>query len=379
MSIDHRSSVYLTKPTSEFRICRTEDILLYATHLYAFLDSAAYASPGRVALEIGSASITYEALVAKVNLCASSYMSLGIEPGDTIVFSMSHSLALVVSMLAALKVGAKLCVLPENISVLRLRAIQYSTPIALLVYRYTQTIELDVRTFHVQSISYQGLMERSVYSNATAFYPHAHISAGQIIMAYDDSHTWRPVEFSQAIFLKMLHEIDDILPSQHAGEKMLMTAPATKPLFLLELFYVFMRQATAILEKPAGSKSAVEYPIKLPLIGAVRLFLEKSGWIKPCVTGLELQGLCASLGEIEYFARQYPGVSYAKADFFEQGLVLRVKFAWDFYPYPSVHFADMNNMKPASDIDRLVLRLHEFLSQHFWHALPLSVIVLEPV
>jgi hypothetical protein len=379
MSINYHS-VYLTQPTADFQVCHTDDISLYASHLYAFFDSATYACSSRVALEFGNVKITYQALNGKINLCAAGYLALGIEPGDLIVFSMEHSLALVVSILAALKIGAKICLFPKNMSAFRLREMQRSTSVALLVQYESQKAEWDIFGFHVPSISYQALMEKSIYSNVVSFYPNAFVSAAQVIFSYDAEKGLHSVEFPQTVFLKMLHELDDVVPAQQVSERMLITTPITQPLFLLELFYVFMRQSTAIFEQQPASQHLTQFPIRLPLVGAVRLFLEKAGWMtKSCTTSLELQGLSVSFKEMEYFARQYPGVLQAQASFCEHGLELRVKFSWDFYPHPFVHAVDLQqNQSPSSDVARLASRLCHFMSQHLWGELPFSRIVLEP-
>ncbi len=366
-------SVYSTQHAAEFQVCRTDDLSLYAAHVYAFLESATHACPTRAALEIDGLKITYEELSSKIGICASCFMTLGIEPGDVVLFSMSCSSSLIIALLAALRLGAKICLLPENISVLRLRAIQKSLSIALLVHDETPNVGLDVCGFHVQSVTYSALISRSVSSCAADIYPSAFLSAAQVLISYDSNKGFYPLEFSQSVFLKMLHEMDDIVPAQQSSERMLMKAFFTNPLFLLDLFYVFMRQSTAVF--PLHSDTAEACPIKLPVVGTVRGFLEECGWFN--VTGLESKGLPVSLGELEYFAKQYPGVIYAKANFSGSSLELHVKLAWDFYPYPFVYAVDLEKLRPASDIDYLAFRLHDFLSRHMWGDLPLRTLVLE--
>lgn len=377
MAISYHS-VYKTQSITSFQVCRTDDISLYAVHLYDFFESAAFASPSRIALETAHQKITYEALNAKIAACASGLITMGVEPGDFLLFSMKNSLELIVCVLAAFKLGARFCILPEDISALRLQIIQGSLSFALLVHNKAKASEFDMCHFHVRSVSYQEIVENGVYSiGAEDVYMNSSASATQIMVSYDEQRGFYSTEFPQAVFLKMLSELDDVLPAQQSGERMLITTQVTQPLFLLELFCVFMRQSTVVFDQSLASDFS-EYPITLPHIGAVRLFLQTLGWMKSCSTGIEIKGLCISLSELEYFAKQYPGVSYARANISEEGLELHVKFSWNFYPYPLAHRVCLTDLgMPQTDKDRLALRLSHFMSQHLWDV-PLKSLVLQP-
>jgi len=374
-----QSSVYITPSLSEFKCCRTDDISLYAINLYSFLESAVYSCPLRIALEMGDRKMTYADLSREIDKCIGGYVSLGIEPGDVILFSMSYSLSLIVALLAALKIGGKICLLPQQMSVLRLQGIQSSVSIALLVHDDASNLTLDIYAFHVHSINYHVLMSKSLSPLITSERFTANMSSSaQILLGYAVDKGFYPIEFPQSVFLKMLHEVDDLVPGHQSSERMLISTYFTQPLFLLEVFYVFMRQSTAVFSGFIADNELSDRPsIRLPLIGTVRIFLEESGWVKPCLTGIQLNGLCISLAEIEYFAKQYPGVTHATASFSGSNLILKVRLSSSFYPYLFVYSIELDKLVPVSQLDQLAVRLSDFLSQHLWGRIFLHTLILE--
>lgn len=362
MSISYRG-VYLTPATSDYHACRLSDVSLYARHLYALFESSSYACPSSIALEMGAEKISYETLSGKVNLCAAGLQAMGAEPGDVIVFSMEKSIALIVGLLAGLKIGVKICVLPNAVSALRLRAIQQAMPIAFLVNASgispdTQSGSSDVYTASPRTISYDYLMASGLHSGYMTVGAQAFRAAAQLVINYDPVRGLYPIEYTQAYFLKAISQLDDVLPAvSQANQKIVTAAAVTQPKFLLDLFYAFSRQLTCVLvDQVKGSVVSHEYSREI-----------------------EIQGLRVSLNEVEYFAHQYPGVTCAKALFSTDGLELQVQFVWDFYPTlvsRCVTAADL--MSPKNEADRLACRLFYFLAQHLWAELPLTTMVLLP-
>lgn len=374
-----QSSIGFTPYLTEFKSCRTDDISLYAINLYSFLESAVYYCPSAIALEMGDRKMTYAELAREIDRCITGYVSLGVESGDVILFSMSSSLSLIVAVLAALKMGGKICLLPAHVSVLRLQGVQSSLSIALLVHDEASNLALDIYAFHVHSINYNLLMSKNPSPLMTSERFKANmLSSAQILIAYAVDKGFYPIEFSQSIFLKILHEVDDLVPADQSSERMLITTHFTQPLFLLEIFYVFMRKSTAVFtDFVPDNHLRDQSSIRLPLIGAARVFLETSAWVKPCLTGIQLNGLSISLAEIEYFTKQYPGVTDATASFSGTNVVLKVRLSSNFYPYLFVYSVEVEKLVPVSQIDQLALRLCDFLSQHLWSKLFLHTLILE--
>ena len=189
MSISYRG-VYLTPSTLDYHACRLSDISLYANHLYALFESSSYACPSNIALATRDEKISYEALSGKVNLCAAGFQALGAEQGDVIVFSIEKSIPLIVAMLAALKIGAKICVLPQTISALRLRAIQQVMPVAFVVN--TSGVSPDnhcdvtgVYAFSPRTISYDQVMSLGLHGGSMTVNTHTFMTASQVVIHYN--------------------------------------------------------------------------------------------------------------------------------------------------------------------------------------------------
>ena len=377
MSISYRG-VYLTPSTSDYHACRLSDASLYAHHLYALFESSSYACPSSIALEVAGEKISYEALSGKVNLCAAGFQAIGAEQGDVIVFSLAKSQALIVGLLAAFKIGAKICVLPEEISALRLRAIQHAMPIDFLVnvsgvapYIQHDTVSLP------RAISYEQLMMAGVQGGSMTVDAHAFMTSAQLIIRYNAVKKLHPVEFPQAAFLKAISQLEDVLPSSQPDQKISMATAVTKPSFILELFYAFSRQLTCVLvdKAPNVETCFAGHTIKLSMMNSTALFLEEPVFLKE----IEVQGLRISLDEIEYFARQYPGITQVKASISSEGLELRAQFSWDFYSsLESRSVSATELLSPKDDVDRLACRLFYFLAQHLWAELPIKTILLQP-
>ncbi len=361
MSINYRG-VYLTPSTSDYHACRLSDISLYANHLYALFESSSYACPSNIALEIANEKISYEALGGKVNLCAAGFQALGAEQGDVIVFSLEKSISLIVSLLAALKIGAKICVLPQTVSALRLRAIQQAVSVAFFVNasgispdnHYDVT---DIYAFSTRTISYEHVMSSGFHGGSITVAPFAFMTAAQLVINYDTEKGLYPIEFSQAYFLKEISQLEDIFPASQPDQKIVTTASVTQTKFLLDLFYTFSRQFTCVIaDKINGSVMHNE-----------------------CSQEINIQGLQVSLSEIEYFARQYPGVTQATASFTDEGLELNACFSWDFYSaLNSKRVTATDLISQKNDAERLACRLFYFLAQHLWDELPIKAIILQP-
>ncbi len=384
MSISYRS-VYLTPSTSDFRTCRLGDVSLYATDLYALFEATSYARPSQIALEVAGEEVTYEALSGRINLCAAGLQALGAEQSDVIVFSMEKSISLIIAVLAALKIGAKICVLPSNLSALRLRAIQQSMSVAFHINSSGVSLDIqhdatDYYTSSVRTVSYEQVAAAGVHSGSATINRHAVMTAAQLLVSYNAEKGLHCIDFSQDDFLKVISKLDDILPSSEPDQKILITTAITKPCFLLEMFYAFSRQLTCVLGDNSVGRAPhfAGYALTLPVMNAARLFLDdfvSNMHLKE----IEIQGLRVSLDEIEYFASQYPGVRQAKAFFSVEGLELRVQFSWDFYPTPVSRRITAEELKaPQNEADRLACRLFNFLSQHLWSELPIKAVILLP-
>ena len=358
MSISYRG-VYLTPSTSDYQACRLSDISLYANHLYALFESSSYACPSNIALEISNEKISYEALSGKVNLCAAGFQALGAEQGDVIVFSLEKSVSLIVAMLAALKIGAKICVLPQTISALRLRAIQHAMPIAFLMNTSGLSLgQCDVSdAFVPRTVSYEQVMSAGLHGGSMTVDSHAFATAAQLIINYDSKKGLYPVEFPQSYFLKSISQLEDIFPASQPDQQIVTVAAVTQTKFLLDLFYAFSRQFTCVLSD------------KMNVIATLQEHSRE----------IDIQGLQVSLSEIEYFARQYPGVAHATASISAEGLELIVCFSWDFYSaLNSQRVTATDLISPKNDSERLACRLFYFLAQHLWDELPVKAIVLQP-
>lgn len=475
----HAMCTNLAQSSLRGRPCQSSNTAPSVTNLYALFRTAVTIRPSAVAIEMSGSAITYEALHDKVNCCAAGFLALGVEPGDVIVFSMEKSLSLITGLLAAIKIGAKICILPETISALRLRAICLAMPVAVFVSAAGTLpgAENDLRRVIAFSIVFTSFEQLMLLGRSGSSSSRQYLSAktAQIVISYHEAKGIFPIEFEQSAFLKVLSQLDEMLTVCQPGQRMLTATEVTKPRFLLELFYAFSRHLTCVivegvdrwssepqfaahvlslraaviclnhrswacivnllqkessnlLEEVAAwivldsiavsdavsvveqlakevcaysdllemaicsglssraarlhwrclSSSPLENTLKLPILGAARLFLEEYVLLNAYSQEVEVQGFRVTLGEIEYFLRQYPGVTEATAYFSVEGLVVRAHFAWNFYSMAEaqcVTFAKFS--MPESDADRLASRVFYFLSQHLWAALPLKAIILQ--
>lgn len=377
MSINYRG-VSLTSATSDYHACRLSDVSLYANNLYALFESSSYACPSCIALEVAGEKVSYEALSGKINLCAAGFRAIGAEQGDVIVFSLKKSLALIVALLAAFKIGAKVCVLPQEISALRLRAIQHAMPVDFFINAagIAPYIQHDIVSLP-RTISYDQLMMIGVQGGSMTVDMHAFMTSAQLVIHYEVVKKLHPIEFSQSSFLKAISQLEDVLPSSQPNKKISIATAITKPSFILELFYVFSRQLTCVLvdKAPDDEVCFAGHAIKLSMMNSTALFLEEPTFLKE----IAVQGLRVSLDEIEYFSRQYPGIAHAKASVSAEGLELCVYFSWDFYPSLDARRVEVSDLRsPKDHDDRLACRLFYFLAQHLWAELPIKTIVLHP-
>lgn len=362
MSISYRG-VYLTPSTYDYQACRLSDISFYATHLYALFESSFYACPSNIALELANEKVSYEALASKVNLCAAGFQTLGVEQGDVIVFSMEKSVSLIVGMLAALKIGAKICVLPPVVSALRLRAIQQLVPVTFFINDLGEFPDYndEVTGMYLapfRSVSYNSLISEGLRGGSMTVPSNAFMTAAQLMLHCDDERGLYVEEFSQAYFLKSVNQLEDVYPSYQSSQKIITTALVTQTNFLIDLFYAFSRQFTCVLlDKTHDSAPA-----------------------HSCSREIEIQGMQISLNEIEYFARQYPGVTEVAASFSDGGLELYISFAWGFYSVLTTKriVTPSELISPKNDADRLACRLFYFLTQYFSVGLPIKMMVLQP-
>ncbi|MES2203629.1 MAG: AMP-binding protein [Pseudomonadota bacterium] len=377
MSISYRG-VYLTPSTSDYHACRLSDVSFYANHLYALFESSSYTCPSNIALQIDDEKISYEVLSGKINLCAAGFHALGVEQGDVIVFSLKKSLALIIGLMAAFKIGAKVCVLPEKVSSLRLRAIQQAMPIDFLINAsgVAPYIQHD-NIFLPRTFAYEQIMMAGVQVGSINVDTHVFMTSAQLVIHYDAVKKLHPIEFSQAAFLKAISQLEDILPALQPDQKISIATAVTKPCFILELFYAFSRQLTCVfVDKTANVDNCFAgHAVTLSMMNSTALFLEEPIFCKE----IDIQGLRISLDEIEYFARQYPGITQVKASVSVEGIELHAQFSWDFYAsLDSRCVAAADLLSPKDDADRLACRLFYFLAQHLWAELPIKTIILQP-
>lgn len=214
--------------------------LAYDTNLYNLFALKAKTIPFHTAISLDNESLSYSELVALVDRKAKSFVELGIGCEDTVAVCFYKSIPQIVSLLAALKIGAAfLLIYPETPFVRMCKMLKRSNVKAIIT---DSSFEAEFLKHSEQLGQQLPLMmminyfteKNSLVALKQEINTWGNHMVAQVTYTYDDDQGVCELQFEHEAFISVINELL-LRVSLEVGQKILIVTSAQQTRFLVEL------------------------------------------------------------------------------------------------------------------------------------------------
>lgn len=219
---------------------QSADSLAYDTNLYNLFAIKAKSIPFHTAISLNNESLSYAELVKLVNKKAKSFIELGIGCEDTVAICFHKSIPQVVSLLAALKIGAAFLLIHPDTPFVRICKMLKQSNVNTIIT--DSAFEIDFLK-HLEQLGHELplLMMINYYTEKNSLVAlkqeintwENHMVA-QVVYACDDDQGLCELQFEHEAFISVINELL-LRISLEVGQKILIITSAQQTRFLVEL------------------------------------------------------------------------------------------------------------------------------------------------